>query len=136
MNNLKQKIIFWVSLSILLGFVFFYGKYKNRSLLDNTEYSHGYVIKVRPGVVTGGGIQFRIIDVKTKYNLLMPWGNKCESEVKERLSEIKKIRFPVVFDKKDTSNAEILLFKSQYEKYGLEIPDSLQKLVNELSKCE
>jgi hypothetical protein len=132
---MKSKI-FWITVIFLLSFIFFRGKSKKKKLLQNIEYAQGYVIKVRAGVVTGGGIQFRIIDRETNYNLLMPWGVECESKVKEMLLNLSNKKFPVVYDSTDVQNAEILLFKSQYEKYGVQIPEALKELINKLSECE
>ncbi|MEZ4952826.1 MAG: hypothetical protein R2825_04555 [Saprospiraceae bacterium] len=87
---MKSKI-FWITVIFLLSFIFFRGKNKNKKLLQNIEYAQGYVIKVRAGVVTGGGIQFRIIDRETNYNLLMPWGVECEAKVKEMLLNLSNI---------------------------------------------
>jgi hypothetical protein len=60
----------------------------------------------------------------------------CEKYIKRKLGEIKRIKFPIVYDASEVENAEILLFKSQYEKYGLDIPEELKEVIGELSECE
>ena len=132
---MKSKI-FWLLTFVLFTALFFKGKFKKKRLFHNMKVSYGYVIKVRSGVVTGGGIQYIFVDNRTKYKQLMPWGVECEQKVRSMLSQINNIKFPIAYDSKDPSNSEILLFRSQYEKYGLEIPKELKEIVEEISKCE
>lgn len=109
---------------------------KDKELLDNFRLGSGKVTGVRAGVVTGGGIQFKIDKFHTKYNILMAQSNACESLVSKQLHVLKKFNFPVVYLPSNPSNAEILLFESQYKKFGLKIPEELIEIVEALSECE
>ena len=127
---------FWFGASFLLMSLFCLGVLRKRSLRNNLSYSQGYVTKVLPGGVTGGGIQFKFAEKRTKYFQSVSIGVECEYKIKSMLPEIKKIKFPIAFDSLNASNSEILLLKSQYEKYGLEVPKELKEIVEEISKCE
>lgn len=112
------------------------GQYRSKRLLKSHVFATGYVVGVRSGVKTGGGIQFKIKNVETKYHLLMPKFVKCEDIVKAMLSEINGIAFPVVYQKDNATNAEILLFRSQYERFARKVPVDLEEVVSTLSACE
>jgi len=122
---------------VCLCFLFFVFKC-NRSIQLKNNYlvSNGRIVKVSVGG-TGGGLQFTFPEFKGKYNPVMGLGSpRCESLVKDQLSNLRKERFPVVYSSKNLSNAKILIFREQYEKFDIEIPPDLIKVVDNLSTCK
>lgn len=132
MNNKS----FWFIVIIAVGITLLVGKIRQTKLSAHYDIAEGYVTQVLPGGVTGGGIQFKFADNRTKYYQSISFSITCEYKIESMLPEIKKKKFPIAFDPFNNSNSEILLLKSQYEKYGVVIPRELEEIVLELSKCE
>ena len=116
--------------------IYIKNRFKKNNLLNNYEQTSGYIIKINPGVKTGGGVQFKYSNKSTKYNLLMPSSSGCKKMINKNLTKLRKLVFPIVYHPKDIMNAEILLFESQYIKYKVEIPKDLKEIVEMLSDCE
>lgn len=127
---------FWIIVIILLIVTYVNIFYREKLLLSNSSHGYGYVIRVDSGVKTGGGIIFRLKDIDTPYNLTFSKSVPCERAVVKILPQLKGVYFPVIYESSNPSNAKILLFKGQYEKYGVEIPEELEAIVADLSECE
>ena len=81
-------------------------------------------------------VEFTIdgIKLEKKASMGIPFPS-CGNKINANLDEIKKNKFPVIYSKEDNTNHEILIYKNQYKKVGLSIPDSLQEIVLKLSDC-
>ncbi len=134
MKVIKES--YWIILIVIIGLFVVNGYVRKSRLMKDFRIDKGKIIKVTAGGKTGGGIQFTYGSLNNKWNPLISPSNDCQKKVKLRLTELQNYSFPVVYQKDDHSNAEILLFKSQYAKYNIMIPEELISIVNEISQCE
>ena len=131
---MKNKTFLIVSFFlVLIVLVFHYTKEKK--LTREFKQSFGVVHKVVDGK-NGGGIHFTYKEFNGDYKPLTWNGSDCNEIVRRDLVILQKYKFPVVYLSSDHTNAEILLFESQYKRFGLDIPEELINIVSELSICE
>ena len=123
---------------ILLGILAVLWRHRQDRLLesDHELLNNGLIVNVTSGGYTGGGVTFSVYLDEKKYENTMPFPWKCEDLILMSLSYFQKRKYQVVFQKGFPQNSKILLLKSQYEKYGLDIPEELKGLISELSECE
>jgi hypothetical protein len=43
---------------------------------------------------------------------------------------------PIVYERGDPENNRLLVFKSEYAKFRVAVPEELREVVEEMSKCE
>jgi len=60
----------------------------------------------------------------------------CRSVISKEMKNLQQLEFPVVYSQNNFDNAEILIFKDQYEKFGIDIPDNISEMVRTLSRCK
>jgi len=134
---MKTKTIWLVALLtiVLLSMNALLGNYQLRK---GFEQSQGHIVRVSFGGKGGGGggIQYTYEKSKSQYQLLMGADLKCRNMIEKKLKKLQKIKFPVVYLPSNHQNARILLFESQYIRYGVDIPEHLVEIVKELSECE
>lgn len=138
MNNRRTKSNKAV-LSVLgfLILLFLYSIwFKNNARNNSPHITNGKVLKLHSGG-TAGGLEFSISNFSPKHNPVMgvTWPS-CRKLIHQNIIELRKYRFPVVHEKGNPSNAEILIFRDQYEKFNVAIPDSLVGVVDFMSECK
>lgn len=139
MNNLEKisfaKILFFLII-ILTVFVIGKGIYNAKELKTNHLLSRGKILKFTSGG-TAGGLHFEYPENSNKYNPVMSVGGQvCRRLITQKMDILNKYEFPVVYSKSNFENAQILIFRHQYETYGVDIPDELKTIVETLSACK
>ncbi len=129
--KLKTSTILFILLCILGVFMLYY---KAKLLRDNFEVTTGRVIKVSAGKKKS--ITFEMKGEQPFFPTRMRGSYGCgHRNVKRQLHVVREMEFPVVYQKGNRQNAQILLFERQYKGFKLEVPDSLANIVADLSKC-
>lgn len=125
-----------IALSILILLVVVRGYYNYYQLTSSPSFTTGKILKLTSGG-TAGGLHFKYPEYIGDYNPVMSitWPS-CRKLIADNMEDLIKYEFPVVFSTRNLNNAQILIFKNQYERYGIEIPNDLKEIVNELSKCK
>lgn len=60
----------------------------------------------------------------------------CQWNAKDMSNFIKGLQMPIVYEKGKPENNQILIFKKEYAKFGVKVPEELREVVEEMSKCE
>lgn len=132
---MKPKL-FWLLVFLSISAVFITSKISENKLLNNFEQSQGTILKIYFGGKGPTGIKFTFDGIKSSNKPILSCSISCKEEVRKRLKELQKYKFPVVYLPSHHINAEILLFESQYKKYDIEMPKELEEIIAELSICE
>ncbi len=134
LNNSQRRIIF--VLIFIIGVIIINKVYLCNQLKVNELNSSGKIIKLTSGG-TAGGVHFTFPENKKVYNPVMTitWPS-CRKLILENMQELRKHTFPVVYAKNNTNNAEILIFRDQYDKFELNVPIAIEEIVDRLSKCK
>ena len=133
MNKKKQFLLF----SLLILVVFIAYSIRKIRLKNDFVITYGSVVEVIRSKSTK--IKFQIEkDEPFSYPVMFTnkRRQKCKSLFKRKEKELKTYTFPVAHRTGNKNNAEILLFEWQYRKFNIEIPDSLEAIVKELSNCQ
>ena len=135
MNNIQKA--FTGVVILMIGLVIFYFQ-KRSSLLANPEFTTGRYLNYYKGVKTGGGLEFSysVNGIEYKEICCQHLPTKCENGLMANQVALRQYTFPVVYDVTDPSNAELLVVKSQYERFKIEIPDSIAEIISIISICE
>jgi hypothetical protein len=134
-NNKLTKIIILI-ITVLVSYVVIKGFSDASGLKKHPNYSKGRIVKFKSGG-TSGGLHFSYPENTNMWDPVMSiGGQKCRKLITQNLNSLIKYEFPVVYSKKDYANAQLLIFKEQYEIYGLSIPDDVYDIVIDLSKCK
>lgn len=134
---MKKVPLFFIIIGVLGVFMFFF---KKDRLAQHGVMKEGTIVELRNKKRTRLYVRFNI-NGEEPLPLSETWrmkvsGNLCRSALRNNIEELKKYTFPVIQDPKMNNNAEILLFKKQYEKYEVEIPEELKLIVAKLSDCQ
>lgn len=133
----RNKYIVFLGGILLISLIGYFRSTQLTSLfMDNHIFGKGLVTGVKYGGKTPGGIYYEIKGVQTKYRLKDSKSSSCRKIVRQKLNKLKGIHFPVAYLEERPSLSEILLFKSDYEKFNIPIPEHLKEIVEELSVCE
>ena len=131
--NRTQYIALFGSI-ILISIVLILHKTRKNRLYQNFEITEGRILKLTTG--QSKTLQFKIDNYNPKYNPSMGVTfPSCRKNIHKRMRELQKLRFPVIYEKGNMENHQILIFKSQYKRANLEIPENLKPIVYELSNC-
>jgi len=111
-----------------------YQHLNKRNLYNNYVFSKGEITKYKSWKFRE--VQFVIEGIKLEDNASMtiffPGCGKC---ISKHLKELKQHNFPVIYNKEDSTNHEILIFNKQYQKLEIAIPDNVKSIVDKISKC-
>ena len=134
-NNIGKYVVAFFAALALVGIVRKQIR-DNRLERDFQLLDSGQIINITTGGYTGGGLTYTFNIDGQKYKRTMSFNGRCENLMLRSLSRLKKNKFQIIFQTGFPENSRILLLKSQYEKYGLEVPKELKEIVEEISKCE
>ena len=130
---MKPKYFFWFLIVLVISIIIFQ-KSNREDLYRNYELSSGRIVHYQSWRTRK--VEFKIDNLILEQNasmgIIFPG---CGDLIRENFDKLKALKFPVIYSKDNVLNHEILIFRKQYEKAGLEIPDSLQSIVYELSAC-
>lgn len=129
----KTQRVAIIGCILLVALVFIIAKVRNDRLYNNFELTEGRIVKVTYG--QSKTLQFKMDGYKPKYNPSIGIGYKCRNLVANSMNELTKFKFPVIYEKGNRANHQILLFEKQYKKAKIKIPDSLKQVVKKLSEC-
>ena len=133
----RNSLIFWIFSIVFCVILIAKGNRKNAQLVNNyaIELNSGYVTTINSSA-GGRGVIFDYLKNDSKYRLRLSVAPNCRKLSQKHLQKIQRYKFPVAYSKKNPSNAQILLFQSQYDLFNFEVPKNLRQIVELLSQCE
>ena len=130
-GNKKPYILLFILL--IIAIIFSVRHYKSIKLQNNYLKTEGRF--VRSNYNLPHEFKYKFKEHKTKYlpilNIPFP---SCKKYLRNKMIDLEKFSFPVVYEKGNPKNSEILIFNSQYKKYNIEIPEPLKDVVNKNSE--
>lgn len=134
--NRTQKL-FLAIVGILILSAIAYSAFQQGALRNDYEVTSGRYLDFFRGVKTGGGVQFSYLVEGRKYKEIGESPPpRCQDNLFAFERTLRQIHLPVVYQRNNPRNAEILLFASQYKYFDISIPDSLFQLIVQISSCE
>ena len=128
----------FVLVLFLMASMVVYHLKKGRDLTSNRKTTLGEYIKYHQGVKTGGGLEFTYeIDGRLYSDICcqhLP--TACEQGLMANEAALRQYLFTVVYDSTDITNAELLVTRSQYYSFNVEVPENLSDLIEIISVCE
>jgi hypothetical protein len=130
---METRHIFWFLFVLVIG-ILTYHEINRKKLYRNYNITTGRIVKYESWKMRR--VEFLIDNLELEENASMeiPFPS-CGDNISSNINKLKQLKFPVIYSKANKMNHEILIYRKQYEKIGLEVPDSLNSLVDELSNC-
>ena len=124
---METKHFLWFLIALIIG-ILVYQTINRKNLYHNFVLTKGKIVNYESWKTRK--VEFRIDNLQLNENatMVIPF-QSCGDEIYNNLELLKGLEFPVIYSKENTMNHEILIYIKQYEKLGLEIPDSLNSIV-------
>jgi hypothetical protein len=134
---MKKFHIIWFGLIFLITIIgFIRGCINTQDLEQSFEVTSGWVIG-KSGSKNGDTIDYYFkLDGREIDGRSIGGGILCQRYAKNRVRLIKGLLMPIVYERGDPENNRLLLFKSEYAKFRVAVPEELREVVEEMSKCE
>jgi hypothetical protein len=137
MKNEHKTLLYLLAMMLLVLLLIFNGKTKSKRLEKNFQLTEGWVLGT--SVLKNGGTSIKYyfeIEGKEIDGLGVGGNIKCEMIANRLSNMLKGKKMPIVYERDAPQNNRLLVFKSEYAKFRVAVPQALREVVEEMSKCE
>jgi hypothetical protein len=119
-NKVKWGIVTVVVIALALTYTVSKNKKHVSEILNSPSITTGTLTKIRyeKGKTTLGDYTFTVGNIQIN-------SVKGDGRFQEMANKLMNRNFPVIYNSKDPSKNDLLIFSSDFEKYHLKFPDSL-----------